>query len=77
MVTEIQDVMTLSEVAVYLRIAQSTVYKLSREGAMPAQKLGKQWRYHKSAIDGWLAGKATSTIQSSPNRKAKLVNGKE
>ena len=51
-----KEVMTLTEVSDYLRIPVSTLYKLSREGAMPAQKLGKQWRYHKDAIDSWLAG---------------------
>jgi len=49
-------VMTLAEVSEYLRIPVSTIYKLSREGALPAQKLGKQWRYHKDVIDEWLAG---------------------
>jgi len=51
------QVMTLAEVSEYLRIPVSTIYKLSREGAIPAQKLGKQWRYHKDAIDEWLKGK--------------------
>jgi excisionase family DNA binding protein len=51
-----KEVMTLAEVSDYLRIPVSTLYKLSREGTMPAQKLGKQWRYHKDAIDAWLAG---------------------
>lgn len=48
------QVLTLAEVSEYLRIPVSTIYKLSREGALPAQKLGKQWRYHKEAIDEWL-----------------------
>jgi len=49
-----KEVMTLSELAIYLRLAESTVYKLTREGTIPAQKLGKQWRFHKGAIDRWL-----------------------
>lgn len=53
------EVMTLAEVASYLRIPVSTIYKLSREGSIPAQKLGKQWRYHKTAIDYWLKGNAS------------------
>lgn len=48
------EILTLSELAQYLRLAESTIYKLAREGTIPAQKLGKQWRFHKGAIDRWL-----------------------
>jgi excisionase family DNA binding protein len=48
------QVMTIGEVSTYLRIPTSTLYKLTREGAIPAQKLGKQWRYHKDVLDEWL-----------------------
>ena len=49
--------MTLAEVSAYLRIPASTIYKLSREGALPAQKIGRNWRFHKDVIDDWLKGK--------------------
>lgn len=48
------QVMTLEELAVYLKIPKSTLYKLVQEGRIPGQKLGKQWRFGKSAIDRWL-----------------------
>jgi len=54
MVATDSEILTLSELALYLRLAESTVYKLTREGTIPAQKLGKQWRFHKGAIDRWL-----------------------
>jgi excisionase family DNA binding protein len=57
MIPKGKTVLTLAEVAEYLRIPTSTIYKLSREGAIPAQKLGKQWRYHKDVLDDWLKGK--------------------
>lgn len=50
-------VLTVSEAAEYLRIPISTLYKLTREGTVPAQKLGKQWRYHRRALDAFLQGK--------------------
>jgi excisionase family DNA binding protein len=46
--------MTLDELAVYLKIPKSTLYKLVQEGRVPGQKLGKQWRFGKLAIDRWL-----------------------
>ncbi|MBU0512796.1 MAG: helix-turn-helix domain-containing protein, partial [Chloroflexi bacterium] len=48
------DVLTIDELAVYLKIPKSTLYKLVREGAIPSQKVGKHWRFHKDAIDVWL-----------------------
>jgi excisionase family DNA binding protein len=55
-----KTVLTLLEVAEYLRIPSSTIYKLSREGTLPAQKVGRNWRYHKDAIDDWLKGSLAS-----------------
>jgi len=48
------DVLTIDELAVYLKIPKSTLYKLVREGSVPCQKVGKHWRFHKDAIDEWL-----------------------
>jgi len=41
----------------YLRIPKSTIYKLVREGKIPAQKIGRHWRFRKEAIDRWLEEK--------------------
>ena len=50
------DVLTIEELAVYLKISKSTLYKLVREGKIPSQKIGRHWRFRKGAIDNWLAG---------------------
>jgi excisionase family DNA binding protein len=50
------DVLTIDELAVYLKIPKSTLYKLVREGSVPCQKVGKHWRFHRDAIDDWLKG---------------------
>lgn len=49
-----KEVMTLEELAIYLKLPKSTVYKLVQDGRIPGQKLGKQWRFGKQAIDLWL-----------------------
>ena len=48
------DVLTIEELAIYLKISKSTLYKLVREGKIPAQKVGRHWRFRKMAIDRWL-----------------------
>jgi len=47
--------MTLDEVAKYLRIHKSTVYRMTKEGKIPAIKIGNQWRFKKNKIDEWLS----------------------
>lgn len=47
-------VMTLEEVARYLRINKSTVYRMARDGTLPAWKLGNVWRFKKEAIERWI-----------------------
>jgi len=51
------DVLTIDELAAYLKISKSTLYKLVREGKIPSQKIGKHWRFIKGAIDQWPAEK--------------------
>ena len=48
------NVMTIDELADYLKIAKSSLYKLAQEGKVPGQKVGKHWRFSKDAIDRWL-----------------------
>ncbi len=48
-------VMTLEEVARYLRINKSTVYRMARDGTLPAWKLGNVWRFKKASIENWIA----------------------
>ena len=50
-----EHVMTLDELALYLKVPKSTLYKAVQEGRIPGQKIGKQWRFGKAAIDQWLA----------------------
>jgi excisionase family DNA binding protein len=46
-------IMTLEEVAEYLRVKPQTIYTWAQEKKIPAAKLGKEWRFRKSMIDKW------------------------
>ena len=55
MAKQMQDqVMTIDDLAVYLKLSTSTLYKLCAEGKVPGQKVGRNWRFHKALIDQWL-----------------------
>lgn len=56
------QVMTIDELAAYLQVAKSTLYKLAQEGKVPGQKVGKHWRFSKAAIDRWLEDPATERL---------------
>ncbi len=53
-VEQSDEVMTLDELAAYLKLPKSTLYKQVQEGKIPGQKIGKQWRFGKRAIDSWI-----------------------
>jgi len=51
---DVSAVLTVDELAEYLKIPKSTLYKLAQEGKVPGQKVGRHWRFRKEAIDRWL-----------------------
>ena len=49
-------VLTVHEVAEYLRISEAKVYRLARDGVLPVVRIGKTWRFRRDLLDDWLAG---------------------
>ena len=49
------EILTLEEVAAYLKAGKRTVYRLAQEGKIPAFKLGGTWRFRRSDLDRWIA----------------------
>jgi excisionase family DNA binding protein len=47
-------ILTVTEVARFLRVPKSTVYKLARLGELPASKIGKHWRFLRHDIHEWM-----------------------
>lgn len=47
--------MTISDLAEYLQVSKSSLYKLVQQGKVPGQKVGKHWRFSRASIDKWLA----------------------
>lgn len=49
------QIMTTKEMANYLQLHQITICKLSKEGKIPAVRIGRVWRFDKEVIDQWIA----------------------
>jgi len=48
------EVLTIEEVAEYLRLSKKTVYKLARKGELPAFKAGTHWRLKRPELEEWI-----------------------
>jgi len=59
-----KKVMNLREVAGYLGVHTSTIYKYAQQGAIPAFKIGSDWRFSRKHINLWIDEKMNSNKQS-------------
>lgn len=48
------QILTLREVAAYLKLAEKTTYKLAAEGKLPGFKIGGSWRFKTEDIERWI-----------------------
>ena len=48
------DVITIRELAAYLKMAEKTLYRLAADRAVPGFKVGGAWRFRKGEIDKWI-----------------------
>lgn len=49
------EILTLDEVAAYLKAGKRTVYRLAADKKIPAFKLGGTWRFRKADLERWIA----------------------
>jgi excisionase family DNA binding protein len=55
------EILTIREVAAYLKLPVSTVYRLAERRDLPGHKVGRQWRFHKSVLDDWFRQHAATS----------------
>jgi excisionase family DNA binding protein len=47
-------ILTLKDIAEYLKVHPSTIYRLLKKKRLPAFKIGRDWRFNRESIDHWL-----------------------
>ena len=47
-------ILTIDELASYMKLSKSSLYHFARAGKVPGVKVGRHWRFHKEAIDAWV-----------------------
>jgi excisionase family DNA binding protein len=60
--------MTLEEVAAFLRVHQSTVYRLLRTRSIPAFKMGSDWRFNQASIEQWVIQREAERVPAQPQK---------
>ena len=65
---DVNEVLTITQVAEYLNVRKLTVYKLARQGELPAFKVGGQWRFKKELLEKWIT-QETKRIKLSEESK--------
>lgn len=48
------EILTLKEVAEYLKLAEKTAYRLAAEGKLPGFKVGGSWRFKRGEMEAWI-----------------------
>jgi excisionase family DNA binding protein len=57
------EIPTVKEVSELLKVHHSTVYKMIREGRIPAFKIGSDWRFQKDQVVHWIAVQTIGAAQ--------------
>jgi excisionase family DNA binding protein len=56
------EILTVLDVAHFLRVPKSTVYKLARLRQLPASKIGKHWRFLRRDIREWMQKQSSQPL---------------
>ena len=61
---EQHEIMTVDEVAAYVRVSERTVYEWAQKGEIPCGKLGSTWRFRRSDINVWVEKRLGGTAKT-------------
>lgn len=62
--------LSVDEIAEYLGVKRDTVYTWVSEKNMPANKIGRLWKFKKNAVDEWVRNGGAADIKSNSPKKA-------
>jgi len=69
--------MTMDQLSAYLQLPKSSLYKQAQTGKLPGRKVGRQWRFHKDAVDRWLASGNQDSPRNGPPRDPEEADKKQ
>lgn len=57
------EILTIKELAAYLKMVEKTIYRFVSEGKIPGFKVGSNWRFSKPEIENWIKSQNKGEIQ--------------
>lgn len=63
------QILTLKEVAQYLKLAEKTAYRLAAEGKLPGFKVGGSWRFRSEDVEAWINDQKANKNDQKANKK--------
>jgi excisionase family DNA binding protein len=63
------EILTIEELATYLKAGRRTVYRLAANGQIPAFKLGGTWRFRRIKLDRWIAARIGNQSQAASRKR--------
>lgn len=58
----IDQILTVKEVAQYLKVNERTIYRLATEKRIPAFRVGVSWRFKKVEVDTWISAQQEAKV---------------
>ena len=65
-----EQILTIKEVASYLKVHERTVYRLATKGELPAFKVANTWRFRLRDIDHWISAQTGAGWEAEGVNKA-------
>jgi excisionase family DNA binding protein len=62
-----EDILTIRDVAEYLKVTEKTVYGLAQKRKIPCFKVGGQWRFRRDDLEAWIAAQTADTAGNETN----------
>ena len=71
------EILTVDEVAAYLKLSEATIYRMAKTGRIPAKRIGRSWRFSKELIDEWFRGEKSGGIAARQRTPPSATIGNE
>jgi len=55
------EVLTIKEVAEYLKVNERTIYRLAASNDLPGFRVGNAWRFKRSDLEAWVLKQTEQT----------------
>jgi excisionase family DNA binding protein len=72
------EILTVAEVALLLKVAEKTVYTMAQKAELPCFKVRAHWRFRRQDLDTWMAAQvagAAGPEETAPTGTSRAKNG--